>query len=90
MRDSGERTWNRGRAFEEEWMVLLNLEEPVKENAGLRAKKAGQGPEKIVKARLKFVSLFSQQRGAAAVFSRGLPLLAPFPEIWQLIFCHFP
>ena len=36
--------WSRGRAFREAWMVLLSLEEPVKENARLRSKKAGRGP----------------------------------------------
>lgn len=49
-------------------MVLLNPEEPVKENAGLRARRQGQGPEKVVKARLKFVRASSPSlRGAAAV-----------------------
>ena len=44
MRDTGERAWSKGRAFREEWMVWLNLEKAVKENAGLRARQAGQGP----------------------------------------------
>lgn len=47
----------------------------------LRRQAKGQS-EKIVKARRKFVSLFSQQRGAAAAFGRALLLSAPFPEIW--------
>lgn len=59
------------------------------QDSELRRQAKGQS-EKILKARRKCVSLFSQQRGAAAVFSRALPLSAPFPEIWLLIFCHFP
>lgn len=68
-------------------MVLLNLEEPVKENAGLRAKKAGQGPiredresqtqvcEPLLPAER---SRFYFQQGTASVSSFSRDLAADF------------
>ena len=58
------------------------------QDSGLRKQVEGQ-LEKTLKARLKFVNLFSQQRGATEVLSRALPLSTPFLEIWLLI-SHFP